>query len=74
MEMNFHPWRGGSYDFSSLYKKVMKLFILPHEGYGVNCKPPNIRFHLVTSSRTLVIENNFSTFVLENNFCTLEIT
>jgi hypothetical protein len=60
--------------FSPFYKKVMKLFILPHEGYGVICKPPNRRLHLVTSSKTLVIENNFSTFLLENNFCTLEIT
>jgi hypothetical protein len=60
--------------FSSFYKKVIRLFILPHEGYGVICKPSSRRLQLVTSSRTLVIENNFSTFVLENNFCTLEIT
>ncbi len=48
MVMNFHPRRGGLYVFSSIYKKVMKLFIHPYEGYGVAFKPLNRRLGLVT--------------------------
>jgi len=55
MVMDFHPWREGLYGFfGSIYKKVMKLFIHPHEGYGVTFKPSNRRLCLVSSSRTLV--------------------
>jgi hypothetical protein len=35
--------------FSSIYKKVMKLFIHPHEGYGVAFKPLNKRLCSVGS-------------------------
>jgi hypothetical protein len=50
--------REEGYIFSSIYKKVMKLFIHSHEGYGVAFKPLNRRLCIVTSSRTLVIDNN----------------
>jgi hypothetical protein len=43
MVMNFRPWRAGVYVFSSIYKKVMKLSIHSHEGYGVAFKPVNRR-------------------------------
>jgi hypothetical protein len=45
------------YDFSSIYKKVMKLFIHPNEGYEVTFKPLNRRLCLVTSLGT---GNSFS--------------
>jgi hypothetical protein len=35
MVMDFCPLGGGLYVFWSIDKKVMKLFIHPHESYGV---------------------------------------
>jgi hypothetical protein len=50
MVMDFPPWRGGLYVFWSIYKKVIKLFIHPQEGYGVSFKPLNRRSYLVPSN------------------------
>jgi hypothetical protein len=65
MIMDFRLWKGRLYDFSSIYKKVMKFFIHPHEGYEVNFKFLNIRLCLeISSSRTS------SPYCLLNTLCT----
>jgi hypothetical protein len=57
MVMDFCPWRGGLYVFSSIYKKILKLFIHQHEGYWVGFKPLKRRLCLVSSDLLLVTQS-----------------